>query len=67
MRPILAVTAVSLCLWYGIISGATALTYEFAPTLIPGAKHKLHKSFAKAEAHVRARLAYYRTKWRIPV
>ena len=66
MRPILLVTAVSMCLWYGIISGATAITYQFAPSFIPGAKLKLHKSFAKAEAKVRARLAYYRTKWRIP-
>ena len=66
MRPILLVTAVSLCLWYGIISGATALTYQFAPSLIPVAKLKLHKSYARAEAKVRARLAYYFTKWRIP-
>ena len=66
MRPIVAVTAVSLCLWYGILKGAVAVTDEMAPSFLPNAKEQLHRTIQKAETHVRARLAYYRTKWRIP-
>ena len=66
MRPIVAVTAVSLCLWGGIIWGSLALTDEFAPSFIPGAKHKLHATLIVAETHVLTRIAYYRSRFRLP-
>ena len=66
MRPIVAVTAVSLCLWAGIIWGAMAVTDELAPSLIPAAKQRLHATLVVAETHVRTRIAYYKSKLRIP-
>ena len=66
MRPIVAVAAVSLCLWYGIVCGVVAATDEFAPNLIPVAKHRLVATFDIAKTHVRTRIAYYRSKFRIP-
>ena len=67
MRPIVAVMAVSLCLWGGMVWTVLALTDEFAPSFIPGAQHKLHATLVVAETHLLTRIAYYRSRFRFPV
>lgn len=66
MRPIIAVAAVSICLWCGIIWCAVSLTNQMAPAFLPGAQQTLHATLAKAERHVRKRLAFFRAKRWIP-
>ena len=64
MRPWVAVTAVSLCLWCGIAWLAIAATNQLAPGFLHAAKNKVNASIAKVETRVQ--LAFYRTIWRDP-
>ena len=64
MRPIVAVTAVSICLWCGIVWSAVAATNIVAPGFLHAAKNKVNTSIARVESRVQ--LALYRTIWHGP-
>ena len=49
MRVILLVSALSLCLWYGLLQGALTVSDYVMPSFIPNAKHKVHEAVIRAK------------------